>query len=64
VLGTNTAAYKNVEACTNLFGKLGEQMVSRLGDAKKIMDARWNALKAASERIMLISSEAKRRAGL
>jgi hypothetical protein len=64
LLATNTAAYKNVEACTNLFGKPGEQMVSRLGDPAKIRNAKLTALRAARDRIELISPEAKHRAGL
>jgi hypothetical protein len=64
LLAINTAAYKNVEACTNLFGKPSEQMVSRLGDERKIIDARLRAFRSASDRILLVSPEAKHLAGL
>jgi Putative peptidoglycan binding domain len=64
VLDVNTAAYENSDACTKLFGKQGEQMVSRLGDPAKIRHAKLTALRAARDRIELISPEAKHRAGL
>jgi len=61
LLVINVAAYKNVEACTKLFGPPGGETVSRLGDASKIRDARLDAMRAASNRIKLISAEAKSR---
>jgi hypothetical protein len=64
VISTSTAAYKNVEACTKLFGPPSAPAVSRLGDAERLMDVRLKAHREDSERIKLISAEAKSRAGL
>jgi hypothetical protein len=61
VLGINTAAYKNVDACTKLFGPPSGASVSRLGDGSKIMHARVDAFRATSSRIKLISAEAQSR---
>jgi Putative peptidoglycan binding domain len=61
VLTINTAAYKNVEACTKMFGPPSEASVSHLGDGSKIMHARIEAFRLASNRIKLISAEAQSR---
>lgn len=61
LLTINTAAYQNVEACTKMFGPPGGATVSRLGDGSKIMHARVDAFRAASNRIKLISAEAESR---
>jgi Putative peptidoglycan binding domain len=61
LLSINTAAYKDVEACTKLFGPPGGETVSRLGDVRKIMNARVDAMRAASNRIKIISAEAEER---
>lgn len=61
VLTVNTAAYKNVEACTKMFGPPTGASVSHLGDGSKIMHARIEAFRAASKRIKLISPEAQSR---
>jgi hypothetical protein len=63
LLVINTAAYKNAEACTKLFGPAGGETVSRLGDGTKIMNARLEAFRADSKRIKLIPSEAQSRIG-
>jgi hypothetical protein len=54
LLVINTGAYENVEACTQLFGPPGKTKVTRLGDGKKIRNARQEAFWAASSRIKLI----------
>lgn len=61
LLVINTGAYKNAEACTKLFGPPSGESVSRLGDVSKLMHARVDALRAASNRIKLISAEAESR---
>lgn len=60
LLAINTGAYKNVEACTNLFGSPGQESVSRLDDFQKVLNARLRALRVAQDRIKLISPEAKK----
>ena len=61
VLDINTA--KNSGACTRLLGQ-GHKVVSRLADPASIRGARLKALRAARDRVMLISPEAKERAGM
>jgi hypothetical protein len=63
VLLINSSAYKNVEACTKLFGPAGADSVVRLDDGRKIINARVKAFRAASNRIKLISAEAQNRIG-
>lgn len=57
VLTINTAAYKDVEACTKLFGPAAEPAVSRLGDARSLMEARLKAYREASDRILVIPAD-------
>lgn len=64
VLTINTAAYKNRDACTKLFGPPGEPSVSKLGDAGKLREARAKAFREASDRILVIPAEARNLAGL
>jgi len=59
VLSINTAVYKDKEACTKLFGSAGEPLVSRLGDARKLMNARLKAHRAASDRVLVVPAEAR-----
>jgi hypothetical protein len=57
LLVINTAAYKNVEACTKLFGTPTPPMVSRLGDGMILMNLKLDAYRAASDRIKDFSSK-------
>ncbi len=61
LLVINTAAYKDTKACTSLFGPPSGETVSRLGDVRKIMNARVDALRAASSRIKVISADVRNR---
>lgn len=64
LLSINMAAYKNMEACTKLFGKPGKELISRLADVTKINDARLKVFQAAEDRIKVTSPNAKRRVGV
>jgi Putative peptidoglycan binding domain len=64
LLLTNTAAYKNADACTKLFGPPSALRVNILGNFEKIMNARLKELRSAEARVKLIGPDARRRAGL
>ena len=64
VLTVNTAAYKDEEACTKLFGPPGKAAISQLSDPAPLRKAKLQAYRSAHERVMVISTDAKERAGI
>jgi hypothetical protein len=64
ILAVNTAVYKNKDACTKLFGPPGEPVISRLEDAGQLREARLKVFRLASQRILVLSSEARTRTGM
>src|SRR5580704_2054408 len=62
VLTVNTAAYKNEEACTKLFGPPGKPMISRLADDEPLINVKLKALREARDRILVIPPDAKEHA--
>ena len=64
ILTVNTAAYKNDEACTKLFGPPGKPVVSYLADAAALRDVISKSYLEAHDQILLIPADAKERAGL
>lgn len=64
VLTVNTAAYKDAEACTKLFGPPGKPVISQLSDPAPLRKAKSQAYRAAHDRVMLIPTDAKERAGI
>jgi peptidoglycan hydrolase-like protein with peptidoglycan-binding domain len=61
VLEINTAAYKNVEPCTKLFGPPTKPVVTRLTDGDRMSEAQLKAFRAARDRLLVMPADAQLR---